>query len=517
MTTKFMQNYQVYLTPLSPIHIGCGEDFEPTNYVIDEGVLYHFEPSKLYLSKEQKTELLNLSQRCDLLAIQRFFKKNAKQATEFSHYIASVGAGVAEEWEMRIGKVAQRESNSNKVISNLAIERNAYLAGINEPYIPGSSFKGALATVLLDNEHRKRGNPDTKEKHKDLLKKYLGEFKDSKLRLVKFSDFMPTQPIQSKVYYSLNFKKEMSEKGILGKGVPLRRECIVAGQFHAFKSELSLWKEAPLTIKDYFKRLTEYHLPIFEKECERLVTYRLISPVWVNGVKTLLANNNVALVRLGKNGADSKIYQAKGMAKIKIMTGKGRENKYLDRSTTVWLAGNNKSQQSELYPFGWALLELNDGQENAPLKQWCEQQSANHTFDKVTFFAQQAEIKQQKQQAYEAELAKQHEQKKQRLAEEQALQRQLAEREKALNLVNKNQRLVLEMLNTLADIRQPLQGSNRPPEFIQFETLCETAQTWNEEDKAFLIEKITLNAVNNKITLSKKSFDKFKKYGLKKS
>ncbi|AEC18299.1 hypothetical protein UMN179_02286 [Gallibacterium anatis UMN179] len=34
MTKEFMQTYQIYLTPLSPIHIGCGEDFEPTNYVI---------------------------------------------------------------------------------------------------------------------------------------------------------------------------------------------------------------------------------------------------------------------------------------------------------------------------------------------------------------------------------------------------------------------------------------------------------------------------------------------------
>ena len=28
---KFLSNATLALTPLSPIHIGCGEDFEPTN------------------------------------------------------------------------------------------------------------------------------------------------------------------------------------------------------------------------------------------------------------------------------------------------------------------------------------------------------------------------------------------------------------------------------------------------------------------------------------------------------
>ena len=39
---KFMQTHKVYLTPLSPIHIGCGEDFEPTNYIVEQDLLYYF-------------------------------------------------------------------------------------------------------------------------------------------------------------------------------------------------------------------------------------------------------------------------------------------------------------------------------------------------------------------------------------------------------------------------------------------------------------------------------------------
>ena len=75
---KFMQTHKVYLTPLSPIHIGCGEDFEPTNYVIDGETLFNFEPSQLALNERERIELLNAVNRLDLLAIQRFFLKSKR-------------------------------------------------------------------------------------------------------------------------------------------------------------------------------------------------------------------------------------------------------------------------------------------------------------------------------------------------------------------------------------------------------------------------------------------------------
>ena len=46
------------LTPLTPIHIGCGLDFEPTNYVIDDGVLYQFEPARAPLTKADRDALI---------------------------------------------------------------------------------------------------------------------------------------------------------------------------------------------------------------------------------------------------------------------------------------------------------------------------------------------------------------------------------------------------------------------------------------------------------------------------
>ena len=47
---KELTTYKLKLTTLSPVHIGTGEDFEPTNYVIDAGTLYEFDEVIFYKS-----------------------------------------------------------------------------------------------------------------------------------------------------------------------------------------------------------------------------------------------------------------------------------------------------------------------------------------------------------------------------------------------------------------------------------------------------------------------------------
>ena len=238
---QFMQTHKVYLTPLSPIHIGCGEDFEPTNYVIDGSTLFNFEPSQLVLNEREKTELVNAINRLDLLAIQRFFLNQKDKAIACSYHFADVSEGLAQDYKNRVGKVAQRESDGNKVINNLSIERTAFLPVQHLPYIPGSGFKGAVATALLDQAHQNKNNPKVGVKdHGKLLKEYIGEFEKSKLRYVKFSDFTPFHHAESKIYYALNFKKRVSKTGGEGRAMALRRECITAGQYRTFKSDFTL-------------------------------------------------------------------------------------------------------------------------------------------------------------------------------------------------------------------------------------------------------------------------------------
>ncbi|MBD3807216.1 MAG: hypothetical protein IE880_00710, partial [Epsilonproteobacteria bacterium] len=45
-----MANIRLKLTALSPIHIGSGEVYEPTNFIMDEGVLYSFRDEDFYIN-----------------------------------------------------------------------------------------------------------------------------------------------------------------------------------------------------------------------------------------------------------------------------------------------------------------------------------------------------------------------------------------------------------------------------------------------------------------------------------
>ena len=38
-----IQAYRMHITPISPVHIGAGESYEPSNYVIDDGWLHEFD------------------------------------------------------------------------------------------------------------------------------------------------------------------------------------------------------------------------------------------------------------------------------------------------------------------------------------------------------------------------------------------------------------------------------------------------------------------------------------------
>ena len=77
MTEKFLKEYKVYLTPLTPVHIGNGDDLIPTNYYIENGFLYKFDPKDLVLPNDKRENLLKLAKTEDPRGMYRFIQNNA--------------------------------------------------------------------------------------------------------------------------------------------------------------------------------------------------------------------------------------------------------------------------------------------------------------------------------------------------------------------------------------------------------------------------------------------------------
>ena len=53
---KTFDSYRLLITPLSPVHVGTGDTYEPTNYVIEDDALHEFDPGEIVevLSKSDR-------------------------------------------------------------------------------------------------------------------------------------------------------------------------------------------------------------------------------------------------------------------------------------------------------------------------------------------------------------------------------------------------------------------------------------------------------------------------------
>ena len=317
---QFLKTYRLALTPLSPIHIGCGEDFEPTNYVIDDKVLYGFEPSRAVLSDAQRAKLTDAGNRASLLGIQRFFKDNATTFKAQADVLIPVSHGVAEKYDRDVGRAVNFEANGNRVFNQFFIERCSYTGQQNLPYIPGSSFKGAIRTAWLDELNCQRQPSDVQFSFKGEAKSttamekrlFKGDFQTSPLRLLKISDLMPAAQLDParRVLYAVNLKKKQVLKDgneLQPKGIAARKECILHGQYRAFMADAVLPSLDPHTdakntpapelrpadLRQIARQSNAYNQTRLQRELSVLDGRGMLNPAWKQSLAVLLSVNLV--------------------------------------------------------------------------------------------------------------------------------------------------------------------------------------------------------------------------------
>jgi CRISPR-associated protein Csm5 len=470
----FLKTYRLALTPLSPIHIGCGEDFEPTNYVIDDGVLYGFDPSRAVLNDLQRSKLMDAANRASLLGIQKFFKDNATAFKAQADTLIPVSSGVASVYEQRVGHAANVEASGNQVFNQLFIERTMHTGRQSQPYIPGSSFKGALRTAFLDDLNREQPPKDVQfsfrgdAKSTTAMEKRLlqGDFQTSPLRLLKVADLMPAAHYEParRVMFGVNRKKKQVIKDgreLQPKGIAARKECILHGQFRAFVADAVLPSLDPHTdskttpspalrpadFRAIAKQSNAYNQTRLQRELGVLDGRGLVNPAWKHSIDTLMAGalgkklttGDAFLIRLGRyGGAESKTLSGEGVASIKIMGAKGQPPTFESSTKTVWLAAEREDEQKHLLPFGWAVVEIDPQEGDAPeLQAWCVAQAQGRP--NMAKIRQQFEAEKQAALRRKIELA---EQAAQIEAARQAAQLAAIQREQALTKMSEQGRQI---------------------------------------------------------------------------
>lgn len=407
--SDFLRSHKLMISTLTPVHIGCGEDFEPTNYVIDNDVLYHFDPARAALPERERARLLTIVGGANkvkpeelVFDVQRFFFDNRAHFIPCAHALVPVAPALARHYLKRVGQTVQRENNGSKVASLLEVERSSYNPHSGEPIIPGSSLKGAIRTAMLDAINDGKGVLRG-EKAKDMEQRLLqGSYSTDPLRLLKISDTLPQADIVRKIVFCVNLKKRHIIKDgqeIKSRALATRKEVVMQAQYRALQADLMLHdlqgriqgKDLPVAhlrpndVRSIARDCNRYYEPLLLSELAVLEGRRFVNDEWaawirqaLNGeLRSRLDRGDVFLLRVGRySSAEAKTLE--GVRSIKIPQAKSEKDRYVASAHTVWLASDQENERSNMLPFGWLLIEIDPKEDLPQFRQALASQASCH-------------------------------------------------------------------------------------------------------------------------------------------
>ena len=139
---KKLNHFKFQIRALSPVHIGSGEVYEPTNFIIDEGKLYEFNEMLFYKALTNMDKKVFNSKLQDWMSIIKFYKDHRDVAKQISVFNAPVTKKVEDKYNTIINKDGSKNKNQ------LEIHRVQRNPNSRRLIIPGSSIKGMFGTVF---------------------------------------------------------------------------------------------------------------------------------------------------------------------------------------------------------------------------------------------------------------------------------------------------------------------------------------------------------------------------------
>jgi CRISPR-associated protein Csm5 len=523
--THFLNHYTLKYTPLSPLHIGADESYEPGNYVIDNeaGALYSFDSQAALsgLSENDRQQLLAIvNGKPDdnmLTNVQAFFHHHREKLLAFARPPVPTASGVKALYEKRIGKTAQHEGKGRRVINKLEIERTFYNPLDAKPLLPGSSIKGAIRTALLDAVNNGKSLIERNERNQQLQQRLFdGKFHTDPMRLISIGDASwqscPDKPA-CQVQFAVNRKRKPVMKN--GQLVPSQAEasnlyqlleCVAPQHYQSFSGSLALHNTQSImqdghklpaqrfhwTVKEIAKACNAFYMGLFWQEINAMKERHYLKTDWLNKIELLMENGllkrlndgEAFLLRIGRHsGAEALTLD--GVRSIKIMQGRGERPAWEKQPRTWWLAADDIADKQALLPFGWILVEIDPTTPDCQLQQWLE----NGSGDLTAWMQQQLNKQNQLKQQAELRLRKEQEkmQAEQQLAEEMRL-KQEADQQRLASMTSEQLQI-----DSLRQKLQQKQASNLReqiggPLYSDMRVLINQAVAWPANDKAELLD-----------------------------
>lgn len=508
---SFITTLNGRISTLGPLHLGTGEDYYPTGYVIKEGYLHAFDDHALLagMGKDGVSQLAQLAEQARkeaLPKIQRLIYDNAENLLPFTNYSIWTVEGIQSFYEDRI---LGKESDYNK----LQIHRTFANPHTCQPIIAGSAIKGAIRTAWLDLQNAGKEaeddpkSRDGKEKSDRLQKRVLGykKVEEDGFSLLKISDasYLQSSEISGReIWFGISKKRNQAETKRPPYSGNFLLECISPWLSRAFAFDIRLMKGAsmskiPTSINELIFTCNSYYLPKLIEELNTLgIREGYFSRAWLDSLLNLLNGElgqalnqgKAMLLRLGKHsGAEDKTLN--GARHIKIMR-QGQSPAYRKRTIEVRLASpverKEVNRTTTFLPFGWVLVEFEDTdlpQTHAFLRQQAEPAYQRRQQEAAWIKRREDELQQQAKKAEELrqrelEKAAQAEAEKQRLAAFAALPPELQELEKFKEILSK------DTASAGKGLGSPLANELR--------NLVNNAQSWAPEWKAKALECVEL-------------------------
>lgn len=517
---KFLQEHQLRISTLTPVHIGCGEDYTPTNYVIDDDALYAFDSTAVAEAlpenaKEQLRKVLQGAVQDDALRqIQKlFFDQREPLIAKAVHYL-QIAPGVATLYQDRIGQVAQHEGQGERVINQLEIERTFYNPVSHRPVIPGSSLKGAIRTALLDSISAGESQR-SQEKNRDLqqrLFKYQ-KFEQDPMRLIHLADTNEAKEyeIVSEIRFAVNRTRRDPKPGESIRTKAEKRnlyqllETIPELSVRGYESCITIQDVGGLTqadklpkanlrwtVEQIAKACNRFYLPLLQQELEIVKQRQYVVRGWEQRmqkliedvIKPLSKSNKAMLLRVGRHSGAEAVTLNR-VRSIKIMGRNQGEDRQESKPRTLWLAADVQASPSEMVTFGWTLVEIDPSDKPHPMLEELSRQSRDQNrqwLEKQKYRVQELsnKIHHQKQREIEQE--------QKRVAEENAKKEREKAEQKRLALLSEEQRAIEELERWYHEdmARDMLRPQDRVPGRLS--ELLKKATDWPQESRMVLCD-----------------------------
>ena len=370
----------LHLKVLSPLHIGCGEVYEPTSFVVkrEKNVLVSFNTLHFLAGLDDKllgefSAICKKGTSASLLEVYNFIDRHAQ---DMDGLTVELTPALVEHYQ----KVLNLSENKIKnELNQFSLFRTAFNALDSSVYIPGSAIKGSIRTAVLNLRHATHYQSDLQKQQLNIpqndknatqilekLEEELlgGDFKDSPFSLLKVSDFHLVSPVRRRIVYAVYKKKNPNNS-------PPQKlhqivEIIEPGAVFAGTLTLLPPPDNSPVLPEKALRLDEVENALqtfYGKELERERGEAAAIPTARYPVFT----DDVLPLRIGRHSG-AECVTVEGQRIIKILK-KNQRPEYRANATTIWFAAENKEGKGELRPFGWVALQEIRAEEIAKQKE----------------------------------------------------------------------------------------------------------------------------------------------------